>query len=562
MYSLVEIVRAQRRISDSNLSASVELLIQSLYENKCISRKNIKSLFVDIKKSIDEFGSDDQKQDFDILYKNIYSTVYHYEQKLIEQKVNVKKFIKTLSEIQTQFYKDIDESKQEYSDAFDIDIEEYYNFFKLNLKIFQNRYYKNFTEKIPVFKNRIYASLEKKVYKQQWQDKDNFVNDLNDILELTNHLYQQLETFKKQERQKLLKERSRYVFNHFQWKDENDYFEYTKHWKSEFIIDEFLGIAGQYISWKYPLAYIEPNTGELTRHIISGDPFYVIDDRELPYDNIVESLPKASQQKIYHYNKKTALNDLEESSIGFCVSWNNFPFKTQGKIFNDMQLMSQLLMPGGYAVFNYADADSVQGAKFVEENEVSIIWKEKIDQYAADNQLTEISTHEHAGYPFSVAVYQKNGKPIDLNIINKLGLVLPDEKQLEQKRLEQAKENLKAKAVRSKLDQDLKRLQERDQLLQDLDEKRQLGQENILDLKLQKAINHLNNMIAAYDDYTHPSVLEGLLHVSKITYSLGRVKDSKNLIKRVKRDIEKMSVDNLIAKKYREWQNFLNNIDT
>jgi len=91
---------------------------------------------------------------------------------------------------------------------------------------------------------------------------------------------------------------------------------------------------------------------------------------------------------------------------------------------------------------------------------------------------------------------------------------------------------------------------------------RQLGQENILELKLQKAINHLNNMIAAYDDYTHPGVLEGLLHVSKITYSLGRIKDSKNLIKRVERDIEKMSADNFIARKYREWQNFLNNIDT
>jgi len=395
MYSLVEIVRAQRRISDSNLSASIDLLIQSLYENKCISRKNIKSLFVDIEKSFDEFGNDDQKQEFDILYNNIYSTVYDYEQKLIEQKVNVKKFIKTLNEIQTQFYNEIDKSKQEYSDAFDMELEEYYNFFKLNLKIFNHRYYKNFIEKLPVFKNRIHASLEKKVYKHQWQDKDKFVDNLNSILELTNCLYQQLETIKQQERQNLLKERSQHMFDYYRGKTETEYFEYTKYWNNEFIIDEFLGIAGQYISWERPIAYIEPNIGELTRHIISGDPFYVIDDRELPYNNIVKSLPKASQNKIYHYNKKTALNDLEESSIGFCVSWNNFPFKSQGKIFKDIQLMSQLLIPGGYAVFNYADADSIEGAKFVEEYEVSLIWKEKIDQYAADNQLKEISTHEY-----------------------------------------------------------------------------------------------------------------------------------------------------------------------
>lgn len=552
MYSLVDLVTIEKCIETFSIDEKINYVNGLRETDTLLLCETVDSWFEEILQEFENFNIDyykDIKNFYNSLYTivKIYNDVYENNYQVINS--NIAKLEKIRLSVEENIAAGIKQHDHKLLSE------------KFNSIIEKSSF--GYTGIISAMQERLLESVNKETCKHFWIcESENIKIYFNEFKNYLDALLEEIQQNKKQERQKLLKERSQYVFNHFQWKNENDYFEYTKHWKSEFIIDEFLGIAGQYISWKYPLAYIEPNTGELTRHIISGDPFYVIDDRELPYDNIVESLPKASQQKIYHYNKKTALNELEESSIGFCVSWNNFPFKTQGKIFNDMQLMSQLLMPGGYAVFNYADADSVQGAKFVEENEVSIIWKEKIDQYAADNQMKEISTHEHVGYPFSVAVYQKNGKPINLNIINKLGLVLPDEKQLEQKRLEQSKENLKAKAVRSKLDQDLKRLQERDQLLQDLDEKRQLGKENILDLKLQKAINHLNNMIAAYDDYTHPSVLEGLLHVSKITYSLGRIKDSKNLIKRVERDIEKMSIDNLIAKKYREWQNFLNNIDT
>lgn len=552
MRSLVDLVTIEKCIETFSIDEKINYVDGLRDTDTLLLCKTVDSWFEKILQEFENFNIDyykDIKNFYDNLYTTvkIYNDVYENNHRVIN--INIAKLEKTRSTVEENIAAGIAQHDHKLLSE------------KFNSIIEKSSF--GYTGTISAMQERLLESVNKETCKYFWfcESKnikvyfDGFKNYLNELLE-------EIQQNKKQKIQNLLKERSRYVFNHFQWKDENQYFEYTKHWSNEFIIDEFLGIAGQYISWKHPLAYIEPNTGELTRHIISGDPFYVIDDRELPYNNIVESLPKASQQKIYHYNKKTALNDLEESSIGFCVSWNNFPFKTQGKIFNDMQLMSQLLMPGGYAVFNYADADSIEGAKFVEENEVSLIWKEKINQYAADNQLKEISTHEHANYPFSVAVYQKIGKSVELNITNKLGLVLPDEKQLEQKRLEQAKENLKAKTIRSKLEQDLKRLQERDQLLQELDEKRQLGQENILELKLHKAINHLNNMIAAYDDYTHPSVLEGLLHVSKITYSLGRIKDSKNLIKRVERDIEKMSADNFIAKKYREWQNFLNNIDT
>ena len=562
MYSLKEIVQAQNRIRLSSLDNGIEKIISLLNNGNCVSRKSIKQQFYNIEKSFNEFADANQLEQYKSVYNKIFNTVYYYEKQFVQQKLNVRKFLKELQSTQEQFQADIKDTKKNFNDILGFNLEEYFNYFELNSDILHHNYDKNFVKKILSFKNRIIPNIEKNIYKTVWNDKVCFYENLKKILQLTNEMNQLLEKLKSKKTQELIKDRSQVTLTLYNWDTDQDYLDYTEYWKNDFIVDKFLGIAGQYIDWKYPVAYIDPNIGELTRHIISGDPFYVIDDRTMPYENILESLPNESRGKILHYNKKTALSHLEKASIGVCISWNNFPFITQGNIYKEIQLISELLKPGGYAIFNYADAHSTQGAEFVEKNIVPVIWKERIDRYTQEFDLIEIDTNFYAGYPFTVSVYQKIGKTPELSLINKLGLVLPDQKQLNQKRLEQSEESLKIRAARSKLEQDLKRLQERDQLLRELDEKRQLGKENVLELKLQQALNHLSAMITAYDDYTHPSVLESLLHVSKITYSLGRVKDSKNLIKRVERDIAKMSADNFIARNYREWQDFLNNIDT
>ena len=562
MYSLKEIVQAQNRIRLSSLDNGIEKIISLLNNGNCVSRKSIKQQFYNIEKSFNEFADANQLEQYKSVYNKIFNTVYYYEKQFVQQKLNVRKFLKELQSTQEQFQADIKDTKKNFNDILGFNLEEYFNYFELNSDILHHNYDKNFVKKILSFKNRIIPNIEKNIYKNVWNDKVCFYENLKKILQLTNEMNQLLEKLKSKKTQELIKDRSQVTLTLYNWDTDQDYLDYTEYWKNDFIVDKFLGIAGQCIDWKYPVAYIDPNIGELTRHIISGDPFYVIDDRTMPYENILESLPNESRGKILHYNKKTALSHLEKASIGVCISWNNFPFITQGNIYKEIQLISELLKPGGYAIFNYADAHSVQGAEFVEKNIVPVIWKERIDRYTQELDLIEIDTNFYAGYPFTVSVYQKIGKTPELKLINKLGLVLPDQKQLNQKRLEQSEESLKIRAARSKLEQDLKRLQERDQLLRELDEKRQLGKENVLELKLQQALNHLSAMITAYDDYTHPSVLESLLHVSKITYSLGRVKDSKNLIKRVERDIAKMSADNFIARNYREWQDFLNNIDT
>ena len=419
--------------------------------------------------------------------------------------------------------------------------------------------------KVSAMQTRLLETFSSETCKYFWQcEQDALDNYLKELKYYIDGFLEECVRLKNQTTQEILNDRRHNTT--VAWipnEDDQTYLNRIEPWEDSFIVDKFLGLVGQYVDWKFPIAYMEPNTGSLIRHIISGDPFYVIDDRELPYQNLLKVLPVESQRKIYKYTKKTAESHLEESSVGMCVSWNNYPFMAQGKIFNDIAIVAKILRPGGFFVFNYADAHSIDGAKFILDNLVPIFWKERLDRYASEHDLVEISSHEFDGYPFKVAIYQKPGNLPELPITNKLGLVLPNESHLEKQRLEETEEYRKSKASRSKLDRDLKLLKERDKLLDDLDKQRQLGNENVLQKKLQNAINHLNSALLQYNnDYTHPSVLESILHVSKLTYSIGRIKDSKNIIKRVARDIEKMSEKNLIARKFREWQNFLNNIDT
>jgi DNA-directed RNA polymerase subunit F len=405
-------------------------------------------------------------------------------------------------------------------------------------------------------------------------DLHNKYHELNSTILYANRLIERLvdilETFennlsneRKISHQDTLKSTNDIFSYHLVWEKEEEYLWHREQWKvTPAIIDETVSLIGKYINWKYPVVYYEPHTANLLQYLRSGDPFYIVDDMELPYKNILETVPRETAGKLYHYTKSQAQDFLEKDSVGMCVSWQNIPFKKLGEVRKDIELMSAITKPGGYVIFDYVDAGVSSVAKEIEDGKFMFQWRDRILQFLDENNLEILHEVDFIDYSANLLVCQKQGKTPELNISNKLGLVLPDSKSLDRKREEELAENKRLKAARSKIEQDLKRLQERDQLLKDLDKHRSEGKENVIESKLHNAINHLNSMIAAYDDYTHPSVLEALLHVSKLTYNLGRVKDSKNLIKRVERDIAKMSADNFIARKYREWQDFLNNIDT
>ena len=271
-------------------------------------------------------------------------------------------------------------------------------------------------------KKRLILQLEKKSAENLIKN-NNLQAQLLNLTELIKECNSYFEVQKKSKTAQLIKERSRLGLES-NWPTEKSYLNSMLQWKNDFITEQFIGLAGQYVDWKQPIAYFDPNIAELLRYLVAGDPFYVIDNIILPYKRLIQKLPEESRKKIYYYNKKDADTYLEKNSVGLCVSWNNFPFYTQGKIYSDLQLMSKILRPGGYAVFNYANSHTVAGAKFVENHDVPIVWKERIGQYANEHDLISIKDCEYVNYPFTISVYQKKGSMPSLNLINKLGLVL------------------------------------------------------------------------------------------------------------------------------------------
>ena len=558
---VVEIIQTQDNIQRKHFDLEIDRLVQFLDQSNPIGRKEIKEIFGEVSDLVRSLQNQEITDQYTRLYNDIFATIYLYEKDFLLKKLNVQRFIRQLDAVQQNFHSELSSTKQVFGDLLGINLEQYFNLFELNLDLVQQDYYHNFHANLNVFKNRIFRDIEKNIYKDYPDSKAKLYEDLGEIKSLFKTVDEILESEKLQKTQQLAEERN--YCKLFNWEDDSDYLDYMNNYENDFIIDKFLGIAGQYMDWKYPIAYIDPNIGELTRHIISGDPFYVVDDRTLPYDKILESLPIESRRKIHHYKKETADTQLERSSVHLCVSWNNFGLMTPDEIQKDIALMSNLLRPGGYAIFNYADTRSIEGAKFSSNFLVPVSWKESIDQFADNNQLIEKVTYQLNEYPFSIAVYQKEGKIDELNLANKLALVLPDQVYLEHLRQEESEEYKKQRALITQQEQELKRMYERDKLLRDLDEQRKLGKNNIIESKLKNAINHLSSTLSQSNyDYQQPSVLESILHISKLTYSLGRIKDAKNILKRVAQHIKKMSDKNPIAKKYQEWQNFLNNIDT
>ena len=558
---VVEIIQTQDNIQRKHFDLEIDRLVQFLDQSNPIGRKEIKEIFGEVSDLVRSLQNQEITDQYTRLYNDIFATIYLYEKDFLLKKLNVQRFIRQLDAVQQNFHSELSSTKQVFGDLLGINLEQYFNLFELNLDLVQQDYYNTFHANLNVFKNRIFRDIEKNIYKDYPDSKAKLYEDLGEIKSLFKTVDEILESEKLQKTQQLAEERN--YCKLFNWEDDSDYLDYMNNYENDFIIDKFLGIAGQYMDWKYPIAYIDPNIGELTRHIISGDPFYVVDDRTLPYDKILESLPIESRRKIHHYKKETADTQLERSSVHLCVSWNNFGLMTPDEIQKDIALMSNLLRPGGYAIFNYADTRSIEGAKFSSNFLVPVSWKESIDQFADNNQLIEKVTYQLNEYPFSIAVYQKEGKIDELNLANKLALVLPDQVYLEHLRQEESEEYKKQRALITQQEQELKRMYERDKLLRDLDEQRKLGKNNIIESKLKNAINHLSSTLSQSNyDYQQPSVLESILHISKLTYSLGRIKDAKNILKRVAQHIKKMSDKNPIAKKYQEWQNFLNNIDT
>lgn len=387
------------------------------------------------------------------------------------------------------------------------------------------------------------------------------VNQANSAIQEILHLFEQFQdkiiTEKKLSHQSLLKEINNKPYI-FEWDLDTDYLNHRRSWKvSAAVIEQTVSLIGKYIDWRFPVAYLEPHTAELTRYLISGDPFYFIDDRSLPYEIMLKSMPVESVNRIYHYKKSDA-NNLEPNSVGMCVSWQNIPFKKLGEIRKDINLMTKLAAPGGYLVFDYVDATDSATAQAIENGNYTFQWRGRILEFLQENNLEIIHEIKFLDYSPVLMFCKKPGELPDLNLSNKIGLVLPDHDVLKEKRKAETELRKFYKNITSNLQRDIDAIEQKDRLLNELDQQRQVDLTKITESKLKSAVNHLEVVLGQYSN-EHPAVLEALLRLSKLTYSVGRIKDSHNLVKRASKDIERLDPSNRLYKEFHEWLDFLNN---
>ena len=380
---------------------------------------------------------------------------------------------------------------------------------------------------------------------------------IQEILDLFEQFQDKIITEKKLSHQNLLKEINNKPYI-FEWPNDIDYLNHRHSWKvSAAVIEQTVSLIGKYIDWRFPVTYLEPHTAELTRYLISGDPFYFIDDRSLPYEIMLKSMPVESVNRIYHYKKSDA-NNLEPNSVGMCVSWQNIPFKKLGEIRKDINLMATLAAPGGYVVFDYVDATDSTTAQAIENGDYTFQWRDRILEFLLENNLEIIHEVKFLDYPPVLMFCKKLGELPDLNLNNKIGLVLSDHEVLKEKRKAETELRKFYKNITSNLQRDIDAIEQKDRLLNELDQQRQVDLTKITESKLKSAVNHLEVVLGQYSN-EHPAVLEALLRLSKLTYSVGRIKDSHNLVKRASKDIERLDSNNRLYKEFHEWLDFLNN---
>ena len=189
------------------------------------------------------------------------------------------------------------------------------------------------------------------------------------------------------------------------------------------VTDELIGIIGKSIDWRFPIAYIEPNSASLFPALVAGDPFYWIDDYSLPYKNLQKMTNPVNYRKILPYTRKQVQESIGSGNIGFCVNWNNFFFSPIFEIKKEIKFMSELVMPGGIVMFDYIDIYTSRGADAVETYGFVPSDCDLIDSICEENNLVLDNQINNENHISTIAFYRKKGNPPKTNLSGKLGII-------------------------------------------------------------------------------------------------------------------------------------------
>ena len=209
----------------------------------------------------------------------------------------------------------------------------------------------------------------------------------------------------------------------YSFPNEADYYFNRASFTNLEIVDKMPGIIGKSVDWRFPIAYIEPNSASLFSTLVAGDPFYWIDDYSLPYEKLRSKTNPINYKKVLQYTKKQAEEFIKPNNIGMCVNWNNFFYSPIFEIKKEIKFMSDLVMPGGIVMFDFIDIYSSRGADAVETYGFVPSDFDLIEKICEENDLVLENRLDYDFYMSTIVLYRKKGNMPATNLSGKLGIV-------------------------------------------------------------------------------------------------------------------------------------------
>jgi len=209
----------------------------------------------------------------------------------------------------------------------------------------------------------------------------------------------------------------------YSFPNEVDYYFNRESFTNLETVKKMPGIIGKSVDWRFPIAYIEPNSASLFSTLVAGDPFYWIDDYSLPYEKLRSKTNPINHKKVLQYTKKQAEEFIKPNNIGMCVNWNNFFYSPIFEIKKEIKFMSDLVMPGGIVMFDFIDIYSSRGADAVETYGFVPSDFDLIEKICEENDLVLENRLDYDFYMSTIVLYRKKGNMPATNLSGKLGIV-------------------------------------------------------------------------------------------------------------------------------------------
>jgi hypothetical protein len=125
--------------------------------------------------------------------------------------------------------------------------------------------------------------------------------------------------------------------------------------------DLFIGRMNEYTDWKYPGLQLHPGLGDITEHLVSLDPLYLMDEDEKMFKEVKKKWKQDYQRRLRYYvvneQSKNPLGELPQGQFGQIVAVDYFNFRPLKLIESYIFGMFSALRPGGVAIFTFNNCD-------------------------------------------------------------------------------------------------------------------------------------------------------------------------------------------------------------